>query len=318
MPLIEEKGPPRFINGHIETVIPALLRSVRNVPYKSERWELPDDDFLDVDTLIADHSTAVIVSHGLEGSSKRPYMKGMSKYLFVNNFDVFAWNFRGCSGEINRQRRFYHSGATDDLDFVVQTVLERGYKNIYLVGFSLGGNLTLKYLGEAVRDNRIKAAAVYSVPMHLHSACQGLMQGFNKVYSRRFLRHLKEKVVQKAKAMPQEFDLGQLNSLKTLIEFDDKITAPLHGFADAIDYYESCSSLYFLDGISIPVQIVNARNDSFLSARCYPTEFAKRSDLIHLQTPQYGGHVGFAPRGFGGYYWSEIKAAEFFMDQDFF
>ena len=128
MPLIESEGPGKFINGHVETIVPALFRNVKNVPFKTQRLELPDDDFLDIDTIVDRNSKAVIISHGLEGSSRRPYVTGMAKYLSQQKFDVFAWNYRGCSGEINRQKRFYHSGATDDLDQMVKHVLDQGYK----------------------------------------------------------------------------------------------------------------------------------------------------------------------------------------------
>ena len=144
MPLIESEGPGWFLHGHIETIVPALFRKVRNVSFETHRLELPDDDFLDVDTVVEGNSRAVIISHGLKGSSRRPYVTGMAKYLSQQSFDIFAWNYRGCSGEINRQKRFYHSGATDDLDLMVRHVLKKGYEEVFLVGFSLGGNLTLK------------------------------------------------------------------------------------------------------------------------------------------------------------------------------
>ena len=165
--------PPFFLWGsHLETIYPALLRRVQLVPYQRERIFTPDDDFLDLDWLLnADADRAVIISHGLEGNSQRPYIKGMAKALFESGFDVVAWNFRGCSEEMNRQLRFYHSGATDDLDVVVRHVIATGrYQSVYLVGFSLGGNVTLKYLGERTVDATVRRAVAISVPMDLASS----------------------------------------------------------------------------------------------------------------------------------------------------
>ena len=158
MPLHTDPGPKSLLPGHFETIIPALFRKVKNVHYDRIRWNTPDDDFLDIDLIREDNAKVVVISHGLEGSSERPYIKGMAKHLSQNGFDVVAWNYRGCSEEMNKQKRFYHSGATDDLDFVVQKTIEYGYQEIHLVGFSLGGNMTLKYLGENKRSELIKKA----------------------------------------------------------------------------------------------------------------------------------------------------------------
>ena len=155
--LLEDYLPPFFLfSPHLETIYPALLRRVTLTAYKRERINTPDDDFLDLDWLQKDSNSVVIISHGLEGNSTRPYMKGMAKALSDGGFDVCALNLRGCSGEMNRQLRFYHSGATDDLHTVVEHVIStKRYRSIYLVGFSLGGNITLKYLGEHHADNVI-------------------------------------------------------------------------------------------------------------------------------------------------------------------
>jgi len=312
MPIISEPGPKNLLSGHFETIIPSLFRTVKNVSYKRVRWDTPDGDFLDADLIRNGNSKVVIISHGLEGDSYRPYVKGMAKYLSNNGFDIVAWNFRGCSGELNRKKRFYHSGATDDLEVIVNQTVLLGYDDIYLVGFSLGGNVTLKFLGEERRPGSIKKAVAFSVPLHLHSSCLGLIEGFNKVYADRFVRNLQKKLLRKAELMPGTYDLGALDRVESLIDFDEYFTAPIHGFKGAVDYYESCSALYFLESIDRPTLIVNALNDSFLSERCYPRSTAEQSKNIHLLVTDKGGHVGFGGYFFSGTYWSEIKALEFF------
>src|SRR5690349_18377924 len=158
-------SPPLFLfSPHLETIFPALLRRVDLKSYTRERITTPDNDFLDLDWLKQDSHKLVILSHGLEGNSTRPYIKGMAKALFEEGYDILAWNFRGCSEEMNKQLRFYHSGATDDLDVVVKHAAEKKYDEIFLVGFSLGGNLTLKYLGEQASSSKIKKAVAISVP----------------------------------------------------------------------------------------------------------------------------------------------------------
>src|SRR5690606_5595638 len=187
--LTQDYLPPFFLfNSHLETIFPALLRRVALTDYTRERIATPDDDFLDLDWLAQDSDSLVIISHGLEGNSKRAYIKGMARALFNRGHDVIAWNFRGCSEEMNRQRRFYHSGATDDLHTVIRhAARNEKYKWIFLVGFSLGGNVTLKYLGEQGGGCTIAGAVVFSVPMDLGSSCQKISLPGNRVYSQRFL-----------------------------------------------------------------------------------------------------------------------------------
>jgi len=298
-----------LFTAHLETIFPALLRKVKKLNFTRERIETPDDDFLDLDWIDNNSEYLIIISHGLEGSSDRPYMKGMAKAYSDNNFDVLSWNFRGCSEEINKQLRFYHSGATDDLDLVINHAQKKSYKAISLIGFSLGGNLTLKYLGEKTRKH-IKRAVVFSVPLHLHSSCVKISESSNYLYSRRFLKNLKKKIMSKAEQMPDKLDIKGLKNIKTLKDFDDKYTAPIHGFKDAEDYYNACSSIYFLESIKTPTLIVNAANDPFLSDKCYPTKKVEGHDYVKLEVPKQGGHVGFADFD-SKYYWSEQRALKF-------
>ncbi len=304
-------SPTLLFNAHLQTIYPSLFRKV-NVNWSRERITTPDNDFLDIDWLKQDSKKLVIISHGLEGNSRRAYVNGMANVFYKNGFDVLAWNYRGCSEEINRQLRFYHSGATDDLNHVVQFALSHQYAEINLIGFSLGGNLTLKYLGEQGNSisQVLKKAAAFSVPLHLHSSCIQLAKPSNWIYSQRFLKSLKKKVIAKANLYP-ELDTKNLKNVTTLLEFDDQYTAPLHGFKDAIDYYTRSSSIHFLSKIKTPTLIVNALNDPFLSRECYPLNDLKNHAHIIFETTNEGGHCGFASFNENGVYWSEQRALNF-------
>jgi uncharacterized protein len=286
------------------------LRRVHTLPYVRERIVTPDEDFLDLDWMRQGSEKLVIVSHGLEGNSSRAYMKGMAAAAYSQGYDVLTWNFRGCSEEMNRQLRFYHSGATDDLDLIVKHAIQKSYKTLYLIGFSLGGNVTLKYLGERNPLPEIMKACVFSVPVDLYTSCLKISRPTNWVYSNRFLNSLKGKVVQKARVMP-ELDVKNIQKITTLIEFDDRYTAPLHGFNGALDYYKRCSAVHFLEGIRTPTLLVNALNDPFLSEACYPASQLEGNPFIQFESPKYGGHVGFAQFNKNGLYWSEERALSF-------
>ena len=196
--------PPKlYFSPHIETIVPALFRRVRGVNYRRERLETDDGDFLDLDWLDQEEKrTLAILCHGLEGDSARPYVKGMARAFSIRGYDVLAWNYRGCSGEMNRLPRFYHSGATDDVHRVVQHAIKNGHDEIFLIGFSLGGNLALKYLGESKRPTEVRAAVAFSVPLDLEASCRQISQLENWLYAQRFLGNLKEKIRKKAQAIP--------------------------------------------------------------------------------------------------------------------
>lgn len=313
MSAFQPYSPPFFLfNAHLETIYPAILRRVNLVPYQRERIHTSDNDFLDLDWLIHPSKKLVIISHGLEGNSHRPYIRGMVKALFSNGYDTLAWNYRGCSEEINRQLRFYHSGATDDLNIVVQhAVSKHQYEEIYLVGFSLGGNMTLKYLGERAPNPQIKKAIVFSVPLDLKSSCEKISLPGNYIYSRRFVNSLKTKILRKSLVM-QGLDTSHLDKIKTLQEFDEAYTAPLHGFDNAIKYYDACSSIHFLNSIATPTLLINTQNDPFLSKQCFPQEQLKNHSFVSFEFPLRGGHVGFAQINKNGLYWSELRALHWF------
>ncbi len=305
-------SPPKILfNAHLETIFPALFRRIESFSYTTERIETPDDDFLDIDWIRNGSSRLVIISHGLEGNSQRPYIRGMASAFAHAGYDVAAWNYRGCGPEMNRQRRFYHSGATDDLDVVIRHAMTL-YDEIYLIGFSLGGNLTLKYLGErgAGVPAAIRKAVAFSTPLELHTSCQKISLPENWIYSRRFLKSLKKKVLTKA-ARRNDLDVTGLDQIKSLLEFDDQFTAPIHGFDGAIDYYRKSSALYVLSTIARPTLIVNAKNDPFLSEDCFPVNALSNHPYVKLEVPLRGGHVGFALFNQNGLYWSELRALDF-------
>lgn len=310
MEVADYRPPFPLFNRHLETIYPALFRRVETPPVQRERLVTDDNDFLDLDWLKQGSDRLIIISHGLEGSSQRPYTLGMAKAFFDKGFDTLTWNYRGCSGEMNLQLRFYHSGASDDLHRVVNHAVANGYRRIVLVGFSLGGNLTLKYAGEQGKDipAAVKAVITFSVPLDLDGSCTQISRRENFLYALRFLRSLKKKVVDKSRLMAgiDVRDIGKIRDLRT---FDDRYTAPLHGFSSASSYYRSCSALFFLKTIAIPTLVVNARNDPFLSAGCFPADVPNPN--ITFEYPERGGHVGFAQFSRNGLYWSEARALRF-------
>ncbi len=307
------KAPVLLFNAHLETIYPALFRKVTAPDYTRERIVTSDNDFLDLDWLAIGSSHLVIISHGLEGNTSRAYMRGMALACYKAGYDALTWNFRGCSEEMNRQLRFYHSGATDDLETVIRHALAKGiYQRISLIGFSLGGNLTLKYLGErgdSVHPSII-SAITFSVPMDLHTSCLKISMRSNWLYAQRFLKSLKTKVKLKSEKM-KGLDTSGIDNISSLLEFDNRYTAPIHGFRDALHYYEECSSTNYVQKIKIPTLIVNAQNDPFLSKECYPIEPLKNHPMVKLEMPNQGGHVGFSRFDQNGVYWSELRALQF-------
>lgn len=286
-----------FKSGHLSTIYCGLVRRVNGVTQKRERLHLADGDFLDLDWSQSTTPTRklVILLHGLEGDGQRPYITGSAKLFNQNGFDACAVNFRGCSGEPNMLYRSYHSGATEDLEEVITHILNTcSYSEIYLNGFSLGGNLLLKYLGERnTVPKEIKGAAAISVPCNLKSSCEQLLTPKNVLYAQRFKKHLIAKLRQKQHLFPELITDSDIKNIKTLKDFDDIYTSRAHHFKDALDYYTQCSSLQFLPDITVPSLIVNAKNDSFLGEECYPILEAGQNEKLLLEIPKYGGHVGF-------------------------
>lgn len=300
-------------NGHFETIIPSLFGSIEGVNYNRERITTSDDDFLDLDRLKGENDKIIVISHGLEGSSERFYVKSMAKYFFTKGWDVLAWNYRSCSGEMNKALRLYHHGVTDDYGQVIQHALQSfQYKRIALCGFSMGGSTTLKYLGEkgANIDSRIFAASVFSVPCNLWDSAMQLTKKENRFYTKRFLKKMLIKIKQKAELHPNKINIEGIDKITTFAEFDKRFTAPLHGFKDVEDFYTSSTSDQFYSNIQVPSLIVNAKNDPMLGEKCYPNDIAKKHEYLHLETPDAGGHVGFSLKG-KEHSWMDERAFEF-------
>lgn len=318
MPLVPSNYQPSFLfkNGHFATIYAGVFRKVDGFSQKRERITLPDTDFLDLDWSFAATSTnkVVIILHGLEGNAQRPYITGSVKLFNLHKIDACAVNFRGCSGEANRLFRSYHSGATEDLEAVIHHILStRKYDEIYLHGFSLGGNLLLKYLGETQTiPNEIRGAVAVSVPCDLHSSLRQLLLPKNILYANRFKKHLIEKLRIKQKLFPSHINASDISKIKNLKDFDDIYTSKAHGFKDAIDYYTKSSCLPLLPNIKIPTLIINSKNDSFLGTECYPIKAAEQNNNLYLETPEYGGHVGFY--GINNTSYTEKRAVNFLME----
>ena len=252
-----------------------------------------------------------ILLHGLEGNAQRVYMTGHGKVLIENNWDVAALNYRGCSGEENKLYPSYHSGKTHDVISLINFILEKDlYQEIILVGFSLGGNLVLKYLGEGNKvPKEIKKGIAISSPLYLYGSLKALELWGNWVYHTAFLLDLRAKYKRKMAYFPDKMNLLELKKIRSLFDFDTIYTAPAHGFEDAMDYYEKNSSLQFLPRIKTPVLILNALNDSFLSEKCYPFSLSEKSKNIYLEAPKHGGHVAFHQTNTT--YYSERRMIEF-------
>jgi len=301
-----------FRNGHIQTIFPSIFRKVSGVCYRRERIQTPDDDFLDLDCSCSGEKLLAVISHGLEGNSQRAYVKGMVKALNEAHIDCLAWNYRTCSGETNRQLRMYHNGCTDDLDLVIRHAIAKGYENIVLIGFSMGGNLSLLYLGERSEQllPQLKGAVAFSVPVDLEDSAKQLSRVSNTFYLKRFLRMLHQKIKEKMVLFPDQIDDRGYDRIKDFKDFDDRYTAPIHGFKNAEDYWNKCSCGPFLEHVRVPSLIVNAEDDPFLGPSCYPYQQRKNPN-IYLEVPKYGGHVGFINSRIGGKYWSESETVDF-------
>ncbi len=300
--------------GHVQTIFPRIFRNISLPPLVRRRISTPDGDFIDLDWHLTGSSRLAIISHGLEGNSRRAYILGMARALVLAGWDCIAYNFRGCSEEMNKASTMYHSGTTEDLHTVIEYGLDTGnYDEVALIGFSMGGNQTLKYLGEAPDrvPQQIKKAVCLSVPCDLAASSAMLLKNSNRIYTKYFLHSLKQKVRNKNAQYPDLYPLDNLDNISTLTEFDNTYTAPVHGFRDAADYYASCSCKKFLKDVKVQTLLLNSKDDPFLDDSCYPTAEAAANPNLFMQIPLYGGHVGFANFPQEKIYWSEKRAVRF-------
>lgn len=289
-------------HAHLQTLYPALLRNTPAPSLWRERLITPDHDFIDIDYCGTGTTPLIILLHGLTGSSQSGYIKGLQRALLQQGFRSAALNFRGCSGEYNRLARCYHSGETEDIHFLYQTLRQREpTTSMAVVGFSLGGNVLLKWLGEQGNKLSLFAAVAVSVPLLLNICATKLDHGFSRLYCANLLRELKHYVLAKQQhleklgAIEETNKIKQLGNLSTIHSFwqyDDRVVAPLHGFANVHDYYQRASSRQFLNAITVPTLIIQARDDPFMTADVLP-HASELSPTVHLEVTQSGGHVGF-------------------------
>jgi uncharacterized protein len=319
---------PRFIaepfhqarwlpSPHGQTLGGRLLRRSRSPELRRLRLDTPDGDFLDLDlpSEPAPNAPLVVLFHGLEGSARRGYALNTYRELFDRGIGAVGVNFRSCSGENNRKARFYHSGETDDIRFVLEYVA--GHypgRRIGAIGFSLGGNALLKYLGEEGESARPECAVAVSVPYDLGGGARLLESTpMGRFYSRHFIKSLILKAEAKAALLPDGCDLDRIRKATTFYEFDDAATAPLHGFRNADDYYARSSSAQFIDRIRRPTLLIHARDDPFVPFNAVPVNAARTNPLVQVEVTRKGGHVGFI----GGWpwaldFWVERQAARYF------
>ena len=298
MPLLQSDFAPTlpFKNTYFNTMYrPFFMKDA--CTYQRKRITTWDQDFIDLDFSIIGTKTIALLIHGLEGSSASTYMTAAANHLNETGIDTVCFNLRSCSGEDNLQLSTYHSGKTEDVDFVVRYLLENyEYENIIIVGFSLGGNLTLKYLGEYQQtlSPKIKGAIAISVPVDITTAEKEMDKLKNKLYVEIFFKTLKNKILEKAFKFPEyNLDKDRLFKATKFKHLEILYTVPVFGFKSPEDYWKKASSKPYLVKIDRPTLLINAKDDTFLSPECYPIKEAMQSNYFFLETPEYGGHVGF-------------------------
>jgi predicted alpha/beta-fold hydrolase len=290
--------------GHLQTIYPYFALKRRAPAYRRERWETPDGDFIDLDWLAGGNDAAPLVAlfHGLEGGSGSHYATALMHALGRHHWRGVVVHFRGCSGEPNRLARAYHSGDADEIAWILKRL--RAHDTavpLFAVGVSLGGNALLKWLGreQARARDTLDAAAAVSAPLDLMTAGDRLGVGFNNLYGWHFLQTLKRKSLAKLERFPALYETSRVKGAHTLRDFDNVVTAPLHGYRDADDYWTRASSKPDLHRIDVPTLIVHARNDPFLPGDHLPAP-GEVSASVSLDFPKTGGHTGFASGPFPG------------------
>ncbi len=326
--LVKSKFKPAWWlnNPHLQTVYPALLRKPSILILRRERFITEDNDFIDVDFCGQGKQPLVILLHGLTGSSHSTYIQGLQLALSEHGLRSAALNFRGCSGEYNHSSRCYHSGETGDIDFLYRTLRAREPETlIAAVGFSLGGNVLLKWLGEQGNDINLFAATAVSVPLVLSACADKLDNGFSRVYRTSLLRELKQYVSLKQQYLKslgkhEEAEilrqLGDLDNINSFWQYDDRVVAKLYGFANVDDYYQRSSSRQFLQSIRVPTLLIQAQDDPFMTPGVFP-ELSELSASVSLEICAGGGHVGFisGKNPFQAEYWLEQRIPEFLQQQ---
>lgn len=305
-------------NPHLQTMWPTFFRSIPNVELDEKRLELEDGDFIDLVTTPLKDKPIVILLHGLEGSLESPYVKPLIKQLDDEGYGVCFVHFRGCSEENNRLPRGYHSGDTQDLNSVIEYIQEEYQQDIFsVIGFSLGGNVVLKWMGEQGNKAATTTAVAVSVPFQLEHAGDRLEKSFSRVYQKHLLSSCHKKYQKKFSEQPSPLDIDEdIEQLDTFYRFDDLVTAPLHGFKGADDYYEQCSSRQFLKHIQKPTLVLHSEDDPFMWKHTIPNE-EELSPSVELELSESGGHVGFVSGNhpFNIEYWVDKRIMEWLNTQ---
>lgn len=291
-------GPPWYqFNGHLQTILPAF--GGPKIPYERKRLELEDGDFIDIDWLqqTSQSKQLIILTHGLEGNSSRPYIRSAAQFFHQKGWDILAWNCRSCSGEMNRLLRLYHHGEIGDIDKVIQYAQAQGdYQQIVLIGYSMGGAITSKYLG--VHGSNVSPAILggiaFSSPFDLEASVDALELPGNSIYKKRFLKQLGNKVRIKSERFPGIIDIEKLKDVSRWRDFDEWFTAPLLGLQSAKEFYALASANNFLEGLQKPVLAVCASNDPIITSSCMPKPQTDHHSFLKIETTTKGGHVGYA------------------------
>jgi uncharacterized protein len=302
--------------GHLQTIYPAVCMDKPPVTYRRERWYAADGDFVDVDFVDGKPGRpTVVLFHGLEGSSNSHYARALMAAVAARRWNGVIPHFRGCSGELNRAPRFYHSGDAGEIDWILRRLRLRARGKLYATGVSLGGNALLRWLGESQHEaDFVDAACAVSAPLDLARGGESLGSGLNMIYTRMFLKTLKPKCLAKLEQFPGLFDREALLSARDLYAFDNVVTAPLHGYKDTNDYWDRASAKHVLEDITVPTLVLNAMNDPFLPAQHLPR---KASPHVTLEYPSDGGHVGFVAGPFPGRLdWLPRKLLKFLEGKD--
>ena len=281
-------------NRHLQTIVPNLLRPRPDIDVRRERIELPDGDFMDADWVGSRTSGQIVVMlHGLEGSIESRYAGWMLKRLDEAGYRPVLLNFRSCSGEPNRKANSYHSGHTEDFNHFLH-LLRRREPGVRMaaIGYSLGGNVLLKWLGENRQQAFLDTGIAASVPFRLAECSNAVNEGLSKIYQAHLMQRMKATARAKQDLIRAAGHDPEIDRLKTFREFDDALTAPLHGFSDADDYYRKCSSIAFLKDIHTPTLVIHSRDDPFMRPGTAPRE-DEISPWVDVELSEHGGHVGF-------------------------
>jgi predicted alpha/beta-fold hydrolase len=300
---MDYRAPRWLLGGHLQTIYAAKCIVKPQVAYRRERWNTPDGDFIDIDFIDGKADQPLLVLfHGLEGSSDSHYARSLMSHLAALGWSGAVPHFRGCSGEPNHAPRFYHSGDAEEVDWILRRIAANRplapFGKLYAAGASLGGNALLRWLGESQHQaDFVDAACAISAPLDLAGGGAALSRGMNMVYTKVFLQTLKPKCLQKLKQFPGLFERNTMLNARNLYEFDNIVTAPLHGYRNTDDYWDRASAKHVLDDITVPTLVLNAQNDPFLPAHHLPRTASRH---VTLEYPLDGGHVGFAVGAFPG------------------